>query len=413
MPARLAAALGVVFGLNVLQAPAQTSPRVIWQKETHNYFINPVAISPNGLLVASAGSNHTIRLAHLSDGNLLSSLIGHTGALGCVAFSPDGSLLASTGEDRILRIWHGARGVSLRSIEQGAGNRQFTAVAFHPDGQHVAGDRNRTNVVLWRISDGTPVWEASGRRGQVESIAFSPDASVMAVSGGSRGEERMIRIYHAGDGRLLHSLLTSNTYGIRQLAFSPDGRWLAAGCYEGENFPGGVELWRVSDWTQHRRLRVFAPTQAIAPALAFAPSGRVLLTQRIDGIDFWSIPEGRLLHSIGRIGTNHYGKHYSIAVSPRGDRIVSGIYQHIFTNNGTQTQGGAAAIRFPVMVGIGLQPGRSAVFDWIGNSGAVQLQRLLLGETNWTNLGEASTNSSVTLPLDGNGAFFRLIEVGE
>jgi len=42
----------------------------------------------------------------------------------------------------------------LRTILQGGGTRQFSAAAFDPDGKHVAADRNRTNVVLWKVSDG-------------------------------------------------------------------------------------------------------------------------------------------------------------------------------------------------------------------------------------------------------------------
>jgi len=114
----------------------------------------PVAISPAGTLVASAGTNNTIRLANLADGSAIRRLSDHTDRVASIAFSPDGTLLASTGEDRTLRLWDVNTGTLLRTILQGGGTRQFSAAAFDPDGKHVAADRNRTNVVLWKVSDG-------------------------------------------------------------------------------------------------------------------------------------------------------------------------------------------------------------------------------------------------------------------
>src|SRR5262245_33025061 len=165
-----------VFGsLAAVGAIGQPAPDVVWRENTHNYFVAPVAISPDGSLVASAGTNNSIRLANLADGSAVRRLAGHTDGVASIAFSPDGKLLASTADDRTLRLWDVSGGTLLRTVSQGGGNRQFTAVAFHPDGQHVAADRNRTNVVLWKVSDGTAVWETLGNAGEIQSIAFSPD----------------------------------------------------------------------------------------------------------------------------------------------------------------------------------------------------------------------------------------------
>jgi WD40 repeat protein len=190
-----------LFGvLGTLGVTAQPAPDVLWRTNTHNYFVSPVAISPDGTLVASAGTNNSIRLANLADGSAVRFLSGHTDGVASIAFSPDGTMLASTADDRTLRLWDVSAGTPLRTILQGGGNRQFTAVAFHPAGQHVAADRNRTNVVLWRVSDGTPVWETFGNKSEVESIAFSPDGSLVAATGGGRGTDVTIRVIRTSDG---------------------------------------------------------------------------------------------------------------------------------------------------------------------------------------------------------------------
>jgi len=398
-----------LFGLlGTVGATAQLAPDVVWTEITHDYFVSPVAVSSDGVLVASAGGDNSIRLANLADGTLVGHLTGHTDGVASLAFSPDRTVLASTADDRTLRLWNVSAGTLLRTIDQGDGNRQFTAVAFHPDGQHVAADRNRTNLVLWKVSDGTPVWETFGTAWQIESIAFSPDGSLVAAAGGNRGVDVKIRVIRASDGQLLHSLTTSNSYGVRQLAFSPDGQWLVAGCHESSSFTGGAELWRVSDWTQHRRLPV------TAPSVAFSPDGRFLVTVRTSAMDFWSVPDGRLLRTVGVPESGLYGRHLSIAVSPQGDRIVTGNYRQIATPNGTVTESAATAIRFPLMLSMGSPNENLATLNWSGGHRLCQVQRRPFGgASGWVNFGGATTNRSLSLPLDGPGAMFRVIEVAQ
>lgn len=388
-----------------LVASAQLAPEVVWTKQTHNYFVSPVAIAPDGVLVASAGTNNSIRLARLADGSTVRNLPGHTDGVASIAFSPDGSLLASTADDRTLRLWEVSTGSLLRTIPQGGGNRQFTSVAFHPDGQHVAADRHRTNVVLWRVSDGMPVWESLGSAAQIESIAFSPDGSWVAAAGGYRGLDTKIRVLSATNGQLLRSLVTSNSYGVRQLAFSPDGQWLAAGCYESDYIQGGVEIWRVSDWTQHRRLPVTAPT------LAFLPGGNGLVTLRDSRMEFWSIFDGTRLESYRVPPSGVYGRHQSVAVSPGGDRIVTGNFKHIPTSNGTVAEGSTTAMRLPMMLGLSRQPGNVLRLSWNGDYPLYQAQHRTFDGSSWMNFGDPTTNRSLTLPTAGSGAMFRVVGV--
>jgi WD40 repeat protein len=388
--------------LNTVGVIAQPAPDAVWNQTSQSYFVSPVAISPDAALVASTGTNNSIRLANLADGSAIRHLIGHTAGVASVAFSPDGSLLVSTADDRTLRLWEVSTGNLLRTIPQGGGNRQFTAVAFHPGGEFVAADRNRTNVALWRIADGTPVWESFGNKSEIDSVAFSPDGALVAAAGGFRGADVTIRVFSTSDGQLLYSLVTSNSYGVRQLAFSPDGQWLAAGCDHLTNFSGGVEFWRVSDWTRVRSLPVHAP------ALAFSPDSSLLVTLRQQAMEFWSIPGGTLLGSFGAPANGDYSPHFSVAVSPHADRIVTGNYKFIATPNGTATEGTTTAFRFPVFMGI-TRTGDAATFTWPGGYPLYQVQRRGFDSSTWENLGDASTNRSISLSLDGPGAMFRVL----
>jgi len=71
----------------------------------HTYRVNDVHYSPNGLLLASAGRDATVRLWDPNTGEILSTLEDHSEAVNSLAFTSNGDLIASGSDDGFVIVW--------------------------------------------------------------------------------------------------------------------------------------------------------------------------------------------------------------------------------------------------------------------------------------------------------------------
>lgn len=128
------------------------SGREIGALKGHGKGVTQVAFSRDGLLLASASSDNTIKIWDLATRRELQTLAGHTANIESIDFSPDGRLIASAGEDGGTFLWDVSSGehlLTLISLDDGGEWMVVTPQGLF-DGTPVS-----WNQILWRYNQDT------------------------------------------------------------------------------------------------------------------------------------------------------------------------------------------------------------------------------------------------------------------
>lgn len=184
--------------------------------------ITGLAVSPDGKIVI-AGQCCSTHVWDVATGKILLRLPGHESDHGwspdvSFAFGAGGKTFFSGGSDGWVRRWDAATGRELARYK-GCGY-SYHAVAVSPDGKTVAAGGQDHLIHLWDVRTGRPVVEIAGHRRPVKTLDLAPDGNILATA----GEDGTVRLWDAATGRELHRFPRKR----RALAFSPDGRILAA-----------------------------------------------------------------------------------------------------------------------------------------------------------------------------------------
>jgi WD40 repeat protein len=135
----------------------------------------------------------------------------------------EGKLLVSNdfGE---LRVWDGTTGKAVRTLEEQPSGVLKMALTVH--GTTLATANFDTTISLYHVQTGRIRRSLAGHAGQVIALAFTTDGTLLASDGGE------IKIWDVRKGREICTIRHPEPFPCYYgLAFSPDGRRLAAAAY--------------------------------------------------------------------------------------------------------------------------------------------------------------------------------------
>jgi hypothetical protein len=135
--------------------------------------------APDGNVLATSHFRAT-KLWNVEDGKLLHAL-PESYYMNALAFSPDGKLLATGGTGGEITLWSVEKGQAIRELAYTGVDT--TALAFDPDGDLLATGSAYGEVHLRRTSDGELLKTYEGHENSVTDVAFSPDEQRI-ISGG-------------------------------------------------------------------------------------------------------------------------------------------------------------------------------------------------------------------------------------
>jgi len=118
----------------------------------HGKGVTDVAFSRDGKLIASSGTDNTIKIWDLASKRELRTLTGHTANVESMDFSPDGRLLASAGEDGSTFLWDANTGEHLLTLVSLDDGGEWIVVT--PEGLF-DGTPTSWNQILWRYNQDT------------------------------------------------------------------------------------------------------------------------------------------------------------------------------------------------------------------------------------------------------------------
>lgn len=239
----------------------------------------PLALSPDGNVVASAG-NKVVKLLRASNGTPLSTLSGHQADVSAVSFSPDGSLLATGARDGTIRVWRVNSGETLASYHVG---NTVNSMSILADGRSVlVGTLGGTPAVqLLNLFSGEMVRPFSGGWNGVPSVGFAQqDHSIFFTSGA-------VHFADASTGAVVRRV--GDRISVADL--SPDGKTLLTGTVD-----NAVQLREAASGAI---LRSLGAHKAILASVDISPDGKRGLSAGLDGVlNLWNLEDGALIRTM-------------------------------------------------------------------------------------------------------------------
>ncbi|MEP6754689.1 MAG: WD40 repeat domain-containing protein [Chthonomonadales bacterium] len=197
------------------------------------------------------------------------------------------------------------------------------SVAFSPDSTKLAvGGESRATI--YSASTGKKLAEFGGFPGRITGVQFSPDGKLLALGGGEPGKSGTVLTYNVAwvkdigltAVKQMPRKMTGPSDVLYAISWSPDGKRIAASCYDHD-----VYLWNTgNDVTSDSKPTVLKDHTDAVYGVAFAPDSRHLASVGADRtLKVWDTVTRKRLYTL----TESTGELFSVAFRPDGLQMAA------------------------------------------------------------------------------------------
>ena len=211
--------------------------------------------------------------------------------------------------DGTFELWDTTTGKMLSTLGESGFEKHVFALAFSPDGTHLASGSEDTTVRLWDIANDDKPITLRKHTGWVNVLAFSPDGKLLA----SGSTDKKVQLWDTATGEPLDTF-TGSINGITSLTFSQDGNTLASGSGDGT-----IRFWNIKTGTL-RPIHITGHTEWV-PAVTFIKDSTTLASVAFNGIiTLWDLKTSQKTtqHIIG-----YRDWLAAVAISPDGSKFAT------------------------------------------------------------------------------------------
>jgi WD40 repeat protein len=301
-------------------------------------FTDCVAVEAGGVRIAFAGREGDEPHRVLGIWNPQTDQVNYLGRglnieITAMQFSPDGRTLATGRFDPCL--------VSGWDLSSGQEHHLPTtlgvigSIAFSPDGKTLAAGDIDNGTNIWDLAS----WQLLQDREEsdpIKRMSFSPDGKILAIATGPKKwspESAALTFWNWPGMDRRPEALKPGVY-INDIAFSPDGKTIAAGCFDHH-----VHLWRPFAEKAVSTLAVRGTKEAWS--VAFSPDSQTLAVgyddeagQDAETLKLWDVCTGRELVNL----CGHQSMVSEVAFLPDGHTLASASYDKVVKLWDTQTR---------------------------------------------------------------------------
>jgi WD40 repeat protein/tRNA A-37 threonylcarbamoyl transferase component Bud32 len=305
-------------------------PQPLFTLGDRRHGVRCFAFSRDGKYLATASSDHKVRLWDALTGRRLATRAGRAGPVLCLAFSPDDRRLACGAKDRTVII-HELSTPRRHRVLRGS-SAAVRCLAFSPDGKKLVTGGADGVVSVWDVLRGQPLLRLPRHKGFVTGVTFHPQGDQLATAS---NEDESVMIWDPVTTKKIRAL-EGHKSGIAVITYSPTGQHLASGSHDGT-----VRIWESARGQELRTLRVvpqdplFRALCGMVNSVAFSADGKHLaiaarpwdqtLTQKkgewgMSSVWLWDAVTGKELMPVEHFS----GWLTAVAFHPWGKRLAVG-----------------------------------------------------------------------------------------